>query len=109
MSKYYSLMTKSDFPATAVVFLQQIRRDILQSNCHNNTSICWKIQPDKRDLKMEMIQYLVKVNTNGLKRAVILSAIDENSAIKKASTLFREAELIKVERLEKSDSPNWSK
>ena len=48
---------------------------------------------------MEPIQYIVKINANGLNRAVVLSAPDEASAVIKASALFRKAELITVEKL----------
>ncbi len=57
---------------------------------------------------METIKYMVKVNANGLNRAVVLSAIDEVSAVKKASALFRQAELIQVQKLEECETPHWS-
>jgi hypothetical protein len=57
---------------------------------------------------METIKYMVKVNANGLNRAVVLSAIDEVSAVKKASALFRQAELIQVQRLDESETTHWT-
>jgi hypothetical protein len=51
---------------------------------------------------------MVKVNANGLNRAVVLSAMDEVSAVKKASALFRQAELIQIQRLEESETPHWT-
>jgi len=47
---------------------------------------------------MDSVQYLVKVDTNGMKRSVVLKAEDEASAAKKALALFRQVELIRVEK-----------
>ena len=57
---------------------------------------------------METIKYMVKVNANGLNRAVVLSAMDEVSAVKKASALFRQAELIQVQKLKEGETPRWT-
>lgn len=47
---------------------------------------------------MERTEYIVKVDTRGIQRAVILNADNELSAAKKALALFRDVELIKVEK-----------
>jgi hypothetical protein len=46
-------------------------------------------------------EYIVKVDTKGIQRAVILNADNELSAAKKALALFRNVELIKVEKFQK--------
>ncbi len=43
----------------------------------------------------------MKVDTKGIQRAVILNAVSELSAAKKALALFRNVELIKVEKYQK--------
>ena len=53
---------------------------------------------------MNRTEYIVKVDTKGIKRAVILNADDELSAAKKALSLFRNVELIKVEKFQKPTS-----
>jgi hypothetical protein len=50
---------------------------------------------------MNRTEYIVKVDTNGIQRAVILNADNELSAAKKALALFRDVELIKVEKFRK--------
>jgi len=50
--------------------------------------------------KMNRTEYIVKVDTKGIQRAVILNADNELSAAKKALALFRNVELIKVEKFE---------
>jgi hypothetical protein len=50
--------------------------------------------------KMNRTEYIVKVDTKGTQRAVILNADNELSAAKKALALFRNVELIKVEKFE---------
>lgn len=47
---------------------------------------------------MKRTEYIVKVDTRGIQRAVILNADNELSAVKKALALFRDVELIKVEK-----------
>jgi hypothetical protein len=51
---------------------------------------------------MNRTEYIVKVDTNGIQRAVILNADNELSAAKKALALFRNVELIKVEKFRKA-------
>jgi hypothetical protein len=55
---------------------------------------------------MNKTEYIVKVDTNGIQRAVILNALDELSAAKKALALFRNVELIKVEKFTKLNVNN---
>jgi len=50
---------------------------------------------------MNRSEYIVKVDTKGIQRAVILNADSELSAAKKALALFRNVELIKVEKYQK--------
>jgi hypothetical protein len=50
---------------------------------------------------MNRSEYIVKVDTKGIQRAVILNADSELSAAKKALSLFRNVELIKVEKYQK--------
>ena len=50
---------------------------------------------------MNRTEYIVKVDTKGIQRAVILNADSELSAAKKALALFRNVELIKVEKFQK--------
>ncbi len=50
---------------------------------------------------MNRTEYIVKVDTKGIQRAVILNADNELSAAKKALALFRNVELIKVEKFQK--------
>ncbi len=50
---------------------------------------------------MNRSEYIVKVDTKGIQRAVILKADSELSAAKKALSLFRNVELIKVEKYQK--------
>ncbi len=49
---------------------------------------------------MQTNKYIVKVDTNGRNRAIVLNAIDEIAATKKALALFRQVEFIAVSRLE---------
>jgi hypothetical protein len=51
-----------------------------------------------KEKSMERTEYIVKVDTRGIQRAVILNADNELSAAKKALALFRDVELIKVEK-----------
>jgi hypothetical protein len=50
---------------------------------------------------MSRTEYIVSVDTKGMKRAVILNADNELSAARKALSLFKNVELIKVEKFEK--------
>ena len=49
---------------------------------------------------MNRTEYIVKVDTKGIKRAVILNADNELSAARKALSLFKNVELIKVEKFQ---------
>ena len=49
---------------------------------------------------MNRTEYIVKVDTKGIKRAVILNADNELSAARKALALFKNVELIKVEKFQ---------
>ena len=50
---------------------------------------------------MSRTEYIVSVDTKGMKRAIILNADNELSAARKALSLFKNVELIKVEKFEK--------
>lgn len=54
----------------------------------------------RKERSMQTNKYIVKVDTNGKNRAIVLTAIDELAATKKALALFRQAEFIAVSRLE---------
>ena len=49
---------------------------------------------------MNRTEYIVKVDTKGIKRAVILNADNELSAARKALSLFKNVELIEVEKFQ---------
>jgi hypothetical protein len=52
---------------------------------------------------MNRKEYIVSVDTKGMKRAVILNAESELSAARKALSLFKNVELIKVEQFKKPE------
>lgn len=53
---------------------------------------------------MNRKEYIVKVGNKGTQRALIVNAVDELSAAKKALAIFRNVESIKVEKFTKANN-----